>query len=502
MEYKAIINAAALSPYAYEQLATGESSIERVAAVLGESGLFSSIHVLAGPDSRVGVFTDCGIGEGAIITRDAWTEKSIVETFEDICPDEGSIVYVFADQPLLDARLLADMLEKHGKYFAHYSNADGYPKGLAPEILQKEMLPVCRVLADDDNAVSRDTVFDIIKRDINQFDIETTVSPVDMRTARAELFTDSKRNTMLVDTMLKQQARTADDVIKILGDHPRLLRTLPRYIHFQIAEGCTQACSYCPYPAMAGKVRDIRNFLDIQAVELICDKVHAFCDDAVFAPGLWGEPLLHPGIAEIINTITSYSGFSVILETSAYKVDTGFVSALSREAKSKLDIIISLDALNAETYSHIRGGDLQTVIQSAEGLMEALPGRVHIQAVRMEQNESELIDFYRTWKEKTDNVIMQKYDYFCKALEQRKVTDISPIKRNPCRHLARDLVIQFDGSVTICREDIKKQYVLGNIMEDDLRDVWARGDVYYKKHTDGRFEGLCRECDEYYTYNF
>lgn len=121
----------------------------------------------------------------------------------------------------------------------------------------------------------------------------------------------------------------------------------------------------------------------------------------------------------------------------------------------------------------------------------------------MQSNEEQLDAFYRYWKQPADvHPIVQKYDSFCGVLPERKVTDLSPIHRFPCWHLKRDLTVLIDGSVPMCREDIKQQHLLGNLFEEDIAEVWERGAEYYKQHITEEYPELCRSCDEYYTYNF
>ncbi len=54
-----------------------------------------------------------------------------------------------------------------------------------------------RALASDE-PVRRDSLFETIRRDINAFDIETRISPDDMRLLRLSLTADNPRNTLLL----------------------------------------------------------------------------------------------------------------------------------------------------------------------------------------------------------------------------------------------------------------------------------------------------------------
>jgi spiro-SPASM protein len=138
----------------------------------------------------------------------------------------------------------------------------------------------------------------------------------------------------------------------------------------------------------------------------------------------------------------------------------------------------------------------------AETLTGYFSETTYIQAIRMNENDAVLEKFYKSWKAKGKKVIVQKYDNFCEYIPERKVTDISPLKRIPCWHLKRDVSILYDGTVPLCREDVENKNVLGNIFSDSMEKIWDNGMKYYKEHLAQQYDGICRKCDEYYTYNF
>ena len=112
--------------------------------------------------------------------------------------------------------------------------------------------------------------------------------------------------------------------------------------------------------------------------------------------------------------------------------------------------------------------------------------------MRTKINEEQLENFYHS--NKNSGMIIQKYDDFAGLLPDNKVTDLSPVIRNPCWHQRRDMTILFDGNVPCCREYILDG-VVGNVFSESLVSVWEKGrDMVY---TD-----KCRSCDEYYTFNF
>ena len=123
----------------------------------------------------------------------------------------------------------------------------------------------------------------------------------------------------------------------------------------------------------------------------------------------------------------------------------------------------------------------------------------------MKANENELEPFYRYYRDKSSpsggKLIIQKYDHFCKMLPDEKSADLSPLLRNPCWHIKRDMTVLNDGSVPFCRECLD-QVIMGNVFRDGIKAVWEKMAPAAEKEMSGIHEKRCEDCDEYYTFNF
>ena len=150
--------------------------------------------------------------------------------------------------------------------------------------------------------------------------------------------------------------------------------------------------------------------------------------------------------------------------------------------------------------------DLKTAYETAEIAMAIFGSKAYVQFMRMNENEDDLEGFYRSWKERGAEVIIQKYDHFCTFLPDRRVADLSPLQRMPCRHLNREICICSNGDVLLCREDARRKHVIGNVLKEEMDEIWKRFDDVLTAHIKGvqakKVGGLCELCDEYYTYNF
>jgi spiro-SPASM protein len=257
-------------------------------------------------------------------------------------------------------------------------------------------------------------------------------------------------------------------------------------------------------------------------VELI-DKISGFAGDAVIDLSLWGELSLHPQKVELIEAVLSRPALSLIIETSGigWKDDELKALALiaSRAAPRKnnmapLSWIVSLDAHDPERYKEVRGPGFSEARACAKTLLSVFPRDSYVQAVRVKGFEDDIEQFYRYWKDEplasgrkdSGHIIIQKYNDFAGALPKNQATDLSPIKRQPCWHIMRDMNILLDGRVPFCREDLNalkgEGEISGNAFTDDLTQIWEKGAALYAEHCRAEYREICVRCDEYYTYNF
>ena len=498
MKNVAVINAIEICGYAHRPIINGESSLERAINFARSLPDVDSVQILC---KKTDVIQSCDSTH--VVAEGNWSIKSMRSRITHISRGFDNVFYLFGDTPFLDIRMATSMYEKHRKYYAQYSFADGYPIGVSIEILKSDILPILVQLADEEDAQpARDSLFTVIQKDINAFDIETDIASRDQRLLRVTLAADSRRNFAILKRLIDSGGKDAPSVIRILDDQPFLLRSIPAYFYIQIVDGCPQACSYCPWAIVGGDILNQRNEMPVEAFEKLLEKVSDYAEDATIGVSLWGEPSLHSAAARIIQSVAEFPSLSLVVETSGIGWQEGVLDQISQGPLGPVQWIVSIDALDQGLYKAYRGNGYAEACDTALKLLDRFPLDTHIQAVRMVQGEPKLEAFYRHWKEKTENIIIQKYNHFCKFLPERKVTDLSPLSRFPCWHLKRDFHILLDGTVPACREDLKKQHIWGNAFAEPLDEIWDRGRDWYRQHIAKDFPEICRECDEYYTYNF
>ncbi len=424
--------------------------------------------------------------------------------------DFENIFFLHADMPFIDLKLTEKLFKNHIEYRAEYSFTDGYPIGLCPEIVNSGL---CRILAkvskDDKTEVGRTFIFDTIKKDINNYDIETVISPNDLRYLRLSFTADTKRNFLLCNEFTDINSENYAELIKQKEDK---LFTIPAYYGIEINPVNPFNSIYKPEQKSAKKIMEKKDFF------ALAEKISNYSDDAVISLSIFGEPLLHPDILEIIEKILSYPNLSVLIETTGSGWRTSMAEKIAELVKNTpkrkngilpVYFIICIDAVSSAMYANIHRINedeanikLKQAVTFADSINKVLPSAVWVQIIRMNENESEVEPFYRFWKELNVNVIIQKFDTYCKQLDDKRVADLSPFERRPCWHLKRDMYILSNGTVPLCKEDIFCNNILGNAFSDNFDSIREKAFKIYKEHLNCKYGGLCEHCDEYYTYNF
>ena len=456
--------------------------------------------------------------------RDSWTKRTLLEKIAELQSGFDCTYFAFADCPFLDPVLAGAVAERHLRYSAEYSYADGWPYGLAPEILSPGTPGILAKIAGEDGPVERDILFSVIQKDINAFDIEAEISAVDLRCHRISLCADSKRNLLLLKNFTSANGGkipSAEDVQRIIAEQPEILRTLPSFYPIQVSGGCPQSCALCPYPAFTD-ASGRRDFMDTGKFEQLMEKITAFSGDAVIDISLWGELSLHPEKIRLIEAVLSRAELALIIETSGIGWKTEELekcAEIARNTKARknglspLSWIVSLDTADPKRYAQIHGAGFAEAETCAKTLFTLFQKDCYVQAVRVKGEEDDTEKFYRYWKEakfNDSNIIIQKYDDFCGSLEKKQASDISPVIRQPCWHIMRDMPVLIDGTTPLCREELallkgpdgKKGILTGNVFTDSLENIWQNTEKYYREQCEKKYSGLCANCDEYYTFNF
>lgn len=449
------------------------------------------------------------------------------------------VVFSYSDLPFLNVTLTEKLLKSHIEYKCEYSFADGFPYGFAPEIINTDTLKILYEMTQKtqvdfgNKCFSRSAIFDLIKTDINAFEVNSVLSQTDWRLWRFAFHCGYKENFLQCEKLfcsaLEKNLSVLDKncdvevLCKIACETLSCLKTVPAFYDIQICDKEIVDSIYSPYFDEYTKKNNnspdkSQSFMSFDLYSKLLNDIVKTSDSAVISLSAWGEPLCHPDLLKIIAKTLSYQGLSVFIETSCFNVDKEFClnlktlvdNALIRKNDyDKIMICVKLDAFSEKMYQKIhpntKEGDFERIVENLKILCEALPGFVYPQFVRMNENEDELESFFRFWNEKTSpsggKLTIQKYQNFCNLLCDRKPADLSPLERNPCWHLRRDMTVLSNGDVPMCKQCVFSN-IVGNVFTDSIEEIWRKNDDVLLSHLHEKYPLPCEKCDEYYTYNF
>lgn len=410
------------------------------------------------------------------------------------------LYYIYGDCPFISPALAHKMIVNHTKYHADYTFAEGYPSGLAPEILSPSLLgPLLELAQGEILPWDQGELFALISKNINAFDIETELPSLDLRSLRIALNSSQSSHLASLESLWPQRNLEIDDFLSYIKNNQGLLRTIPTYFQLQITTQVIQKPIYSPLKQADTffSHKEKQKVLPESQWKPLLKAISELSPGAVVNPSLWCEPSFYPNLGEFL-TESIHLGLKPVIETSGL----GWSSALLDTIPEGVDWIVELDTLNPEQYQSIRGDGWTEAQQCTMDLVQRFPGKVWPQMTRIVENANETLDFYKHWKEKAGQAIIQKYNHFSHRLPQLPLTDLSPIRRESCWHIKRDFVILYDGTVVMCKDDFERKNILGNVFTESLEKIWSRGRLLYQEQLQEKYQTLCKDCDEYYTFHF
>lgn len=267
---------------------------------------------------------------------------------------------------------------------------------------------------------------------------------------------------------------------------------------------CNSKCLMCPHSVMKRKqgVMEMNLFKKIidECAEIGVEKVniHNF-----------GEPLMDKDFVLRLKYAKSKGIAQVGTSTNGAKLS----KSLSKEIiLAGLDgINFSLDACTKSTYEKIRIGlSFDQVMSNVEEFINIRNkiGKkkplIVVDFIETKFNKGETKKFIEKWETLADKInitSLHTWGGLFKGKAGKEVFhSLTPgLKREPCRFLWTDMVINWDGRVSACCQDYEAKMVVGNINTSSLRDIW-KGKILEdlrKKHLSGQISKipLCSNCD-------
>lgn len=422
--------------------------------------------------------------------------------------DNSDIAFVEHFSPLLDLEIIQQLYNIHRTHMAEFSFVENLPLGMGVEFFSANFL---QTFLYNNNASESDlSAFFYIsayaKKNIQKFHTEIHFVDQDLRPYRLQLILNNKRNYHLVSSLvMRQNDLSLIELENFLLTQPQILATKPAYLEIELTSDCDYTCSFCPRSWQKPEKREM-------SVSLLENRLQEYFqnsfDDTVLALGGLGEPTQHPQFVSLIKNILATSQnnvYFIVIETNGLYLEL-FQHFTSQEL-SKLKTIVNINSI--ENYLNMHGRDnFKKIYQNIEFLQKLyssfdLPSKEHIwlQVLKIEENEKELDALYDLAEQLNTSFLLQKYNRFA-FMPEKRVSDMTPLERTFCWHLARDLYIRADGHVTFCKQDFAGNCLSDSLQEKSIEEIFQSRSQYFKKNFLGDYTFChCHDCDEYFTFN-
>ena len=173
------------------------------------------------------------------------------------------------------------------------------------------------------------------------------------------------------------------------------------YLRISVTDLCNLRCRYC-MPSAGAKQMERSKVLSFEEIVRLAREFVALGIKKVRITG--GEPLLRPGIVNLIESITKIDGLEDLALTTNGLLLKEYGAKLKEAGLSRVNV--SLDTLDPVKYRYItRGGNLNRVLAGLEEAQRVGLTPVKLNIVLMKDfNEDEIEDFVNLTKEKEIDV--------------------------------------------------------------------------------------------------
>lgn len=302
-------------------------------------------------------------------------------------------------------------------------------------------------------------------------------------------------------------------MIKRINQDNRI--SFPEVVRIEPASVCNLKCIHCPTGIGMFRNRGVMSEETFRTILRNLKKLKI----RVVVMYHGGEPFLNKHIFEWISAIKSIGvGFTKIVTNGMLLTD----DMLVRVVESGLDSLnFSIDGRNPEENNRIRiGSNYYQVVNTIKRLIRIKEEKgsykpaIFICNVQFIDSEKKVftsqypstpefilndfsgiyegrVDFKNTWA---------LYWPGLRSLERNNVAKVeqeaSLVSVSYCPHLTETITIRWNGDVVPCCYDLTSKYVIGNIKESDLVNIWnnkkykkIRRSIYNK-----RYLSLCSSC--------
>jgi len=424
-----------------------------------------------------------------------------VEFWKEIFKKTGSvhIVKIFADSPFADSDIIKEMIDLHLDSLAEFTYSENLPQGFTCDIISGELVDQLPETSEKTLPLGQ-----VVRSNINQFDVELYYRAPDIREMRLSFRSGSERDRRVMENILNNRSDVPSyaELKGIIKNNPELVYTAPSYLEIELTGKSDHTCIF----SYGSLIENAHGEMSTELFNKILHDMRTFSLPYNICLGGSGDPLMHPDFYKIIELAAKEKLVrTIVVETDGILADSNYKNFLL-SSDGDIKTIINMNGMNSDTYLSIHGKDnFDAVFQNIISLRDLNEDtdRVYIQIMKINETNTFLDSYYDFWENNNVPIILQKQNTVLGRLEDRRYSDLSPLERTPCCHLQYDFYILSNGDVAFCKQDPDGEYSSGNLNNESLENIWKRREEFFMNNYRGNLSTApdCRKCDEWYTFN-
>jgi len=289
---------------------------------------------------------------------------------------------------------------------------------------------------------------------------------------------------------LSQRVTSASNYLRGINRSGKVYRLI-----VELTNACNLRCLMCPRNEMTREA----SHMEEEMFEKIIAANHQNLE-FVSLNG-YGEPLLHPQIAECIAVCHRYK-VPVGISTNATMLDEAMAEKILFSCPDVL--ILAIDSVQKDQYELIRvGARLDAVLENVDRFLRKVAARekkpfMVAQSICMPQTRFSIRQFLRYFSRYKGVAVRIRQLTF----SGRQMPDADYRNRSrPCYWLWTEPMVLSNGIVVPCCQDVNGQLALGHIDKSSLGALWQDGYIteLRQKHAAGMRATipLCKKCNMY-----
>lgn len=279
-------------------------------------------------------------------------------------------------------------------------------------------------------------------------------------------------------------------------------KVFPDRVTVELTNDCNVSCTFCNRKKIDMDIGYIEDSLYYKIIDEM-----AIHKPIKLVPFFRGEPLMHPNVIEYLRYAKEKGIGPIQIASNALLLDEEMQEAL---IDSGVDYIsFSLDTLDVDLYKCTRLlGNLEISMRNVESFgnkckMRRMKGMtaptVQVSTINYKDYIPGQKAFIDKWKENVDVVrVYEQHDEKGRFVDPdvRNKLDVFG-ERMPCKKLFTDMLVYWNGAVSLCNYDWDEKDNFGNVYEKSLQEIWD-SDLYEKireMHNENRVsKDICKEC--------